>query len=282
MLRMFGRRRGSQLQVPPVAWDRRRLVAMLAAALVVLVALLAGVGMTVWYAVGGSLRAAPTVAATADAAPQAGSVRDRIAAAPMASLDRQAAFTPESSVDNTALMSVPLPFDDDLGVAEVAVGFPHTPAGAVGQWAAIERRVLEAMDTSVLSNVHEAWVAPGGPGIAEWDLTRSVQAFLTSARQSGHAKDVSTLVSARPAGAMVKGTDGPDWVLACVLLDVRVVVNAEARMGYGLCARMVWVTDRWMVGPGAQPAPAPSAWPGSATAAGAGWLAWRDVAGRQR
>ena len=42
------------MQVPPVAWDRRRLVAMLAAARVVLGALLAGVGMTVWYAVGGS------------------------------------------------------------------------------------------------------------------------------------------------------------------------------------------------------------------------------------
>lgn len=264
---------------PGSPWSRRRLQVVLAGGVLAGLALLVGLVLAVWYAVGGSLRAAPASSASASASASHStlSVRDRIAAEPMAVVDRQAAYTPEAAAAGAqASLAVPLPGDDDLGPAGVAVGFPHTPSGAVGQWAAIERRVLEAMDLRVVREVHQEWVAPGGPAMEEWELTRSVQAFLTAARQSGQGKDAATLVTASPAGAMVKGTDGPDWVAACVLLDVRAVVTTEARMGYGLCARMVWVVDRWMVGPGAQPATAPSAWPGSATAAAAGWLAWRD------
>jgi len=40
-----------------------------------------------------------------------------------------------------------------------------------------------------------------------------------------------------PAAIQIKGTDGPDWVAACVLLDVRATLRAEARMGYGTCER---------------------------------------------
>ena len=277
---VFGRRAarwaaGAATGVAP--WGRQRLLLMLSGALVLVLALVIGVGLAVWYTVGGSLRTTP--AATALVPANGLSLRDRIAAEPMAGVDPQAAYTPDSTIQDTPTMLVPLPADDDLGLAEVAVGFPHTPAGAVAQWAAIERRVLEAMDLQVARKVHQEWVLPGGPALAQWELTRSVQAFLTSARQSGQRKDVSTLVAATPAGAIVKGADGPDWVLACVLLDVRVVVKAEARMGYGLCARMLWVGDRWLVGAGAQPAVAPSTWPGSATAARAGWLAWVDGEG---
>ena len=57
-----------------------------------------------------------------------------------------------------------------------------------------------------------------------------------------------------PAAIQIKGTDGPDWVVACVLLDVRAALKAEARMGYGTCERMQWTGDRWLIGPGAPPA----------------------------
>ncbi len=38
----------------------------------------------------------------------------------------------------------------------------------------------------------------------------------------------------------MKGTDGPDWVLACVLLDIRAAIVTDARIGYGHCERMTW------------------------------------------
>jgi hypothetical protein len=77
--------------------------------------------------------------------------------------------------------------------------------------------------------------------------------------------------------AMVKGTDGPDWVVACVLLDIQVSIRTEARMGYGHCSRMQWAEARWQIAPGVAPAKAPSAWPGSVAAVDAGWLTWQEV-----
>ena len=74
----------------------------------------------------------------------------------------------------------------------------------------------------------------------------------------------------------MKGSDGPDWAVACVLLDVQAWIKTESRMGYGLCSRMEWVDGRWQIAAGAEPAPAPSAWPGSNAAVAAGWLTWRE------
>lgn len=146
----------------------------------------------------------------------------------------------------------------------------------MGQLAAIEKTVLETMSLLAARAVHTAWVAPGGPSFEQWELTRNVQAFLTSAKQSGTEKDITTLVSVTPAAGLVKGTDGPDWTLACVLVDVRAAISVESRMGYGLCAPMEWTQDRWRLAAGEVAAPAPSTWPGSALAARAGWLTWRE------
>ena len=59
--------------------------------------------------------------------------------------------------------------------------------------------------------------------------------------------------------------------MACVLLDVRATITVEARMGYGYCEQMQWREGRWMIAPGASPAPAPSTWPGSEVSVRAGW-----------
>ena len=111
-----------------------------------------------------------------------------------------------------------------------------------------------------------------------WDVAANVAAFLRSSRQ-GAVKDAATVVRVRPVGAMVKGTDGPDWLVSCVLLDVSATIRAEARMGWGHCARMQWADGRWQIAPGAPPAPAPSAWPGSNAAVAAGWLTWAGPEG---
>lgn len=144
--------------------------------------------------------------------------------------------------------------------------------------AAIEVAVLESMDLAQAADVHAAWVRSGGPSFDDWVLTRGVQSFLGGLGASDRRKDVSTRVTATPAGAQVKGADGPDWVLACVLLEVRAVAKAEARTGFGHCERMVWdPSGRWMIAEGAPAAFAPSTWPGSVAAVEAGWRPWVEA-----
>ena len=259
-----------------IPWSRNRLLAMLAGIGVAICTLLAGLAIAVWSAVA---EPAPTVSGPAVNRPDspAVSVRDRIAAAPMASVDPDAAFSPDPATTVIPQIVVPVA-SVEAGPAGVPAGFPHTAPGAVGQLAAIEKTVLESMSLPVARDIHQAWVEPGGPAVEDWELTRDVQAFLAAGRQGGQTKDVTTLVSATPAAAIVKGVDGPDWVVACVLMDVQVSIRTDARMGYGFCSRMEWspTEQRWLIAAGTPPAAAPSTWPGSRAAMAAGWLSWAE------
>lgn len=256
-------------------WGRQRLLVMLACAGLAIVLLVAGLGLFVWYVWSDSRTETGTESQTQASVEPPGpvNVRDRIAAAPMLSVDREAAFTPDAALESAGSIRVPQA-RIDLGPADVPSGFPRTPEGAAGQLAAIERVVLESMSLPAAREVHQAWVRPGGPSFEQWEMTRNVRVFLTSARQAGTEKDISTLVSATPAAAMVKGIDGPSWTVVCVLMDVRAAIAVEARMGYGHCARMEWIDRRWQIGAGTVPALAPSTWPGSRLAVQAGWLTW--------
>ena len=77
---------------------------------------------------------------------------------------------------------------------------------------------------------------------------------------------------ATPVAGQVKGTDGPDWVLACVLLRVDATSPAPPPSPTGTANDCSGPTSRWQIAPGAQPAPAPSTWPGTDLARRAGWL----------
>ncbi|MCA0297106.1 MAG: hypothetical protein LCH96_17680 [Actinobacteria bacterium] len=260
----------------PGPWSRNRLLAMLGAIAVALGLLITGLGMAVWSAIATPDAAAPpTPAASGEV--EVVSVRDRIAAAPMAAVDEDAAFTPDRAPVLAPSIVVPVS-TVEAGPAGVPSGFPRTPEGAVGQLAAIEKTVLESMSLPVARDVHQAWVAPGGPAVEEWELTRNVVSFLAAGRQGGQQKDLTTLVTLTPAAGLVKGRDGPDWTVVCVLMDVQVAIRTEARMGYGFCSRMQWnpVEQRWLIAAGSPPAPAPSTWPGSVAAIEAGWLAWTE------
>lgn len=262
------------MNAPNTAWSRQRLATLLGVAAVATVTLLAGLVITL----------VQLLAATKDApdVPPAGPStavvdrREQIAAAPMANVADNAGFTPDPAVSPAPPITVPVA-TNGRGPAGVATGFPQTPEGAVGQLAAIEQTVLEGMSLPVTREVHAAWSLPDAPGYGEWEMTANVRSFLRSGQQGGQVKDATTVVTAVPAMAMVKGTDGPDWVVACVLLDVQVSIRRDARMGYGHCSRMQWVDGRWQIAPGAAPATAPSAWPGSVAAVAAGWLTWREV-----
>ena len=281
-------RRRNQTIEPAQPWTRQRLLLSLATAGLLAIAALLGVALAFAQALAtgswpvtptsptnGTPDSATTARAFAEASGSA-AIRDRIAAAPMVSLPSEAATRPDPALTPAPRIRVPDALNG-RGPAGVAI-FPHTDVGAVAQLAAIDVAVLEAMSIPHTVEVHGAWVLPGGPAMDSWDLAANVVAFLRSSRQ-GAAKDAATLVRVRPVGAMVKGTDGPDWLVACVLLDVSATIRAEARMGWGHCARMQWTDGRWQIAPGAPPAPGPSAWPGSKAAVAAGWLTWAGPEG---
>ena len=255
------------------AWSRQRLAVVLSVAAVALLVVIAGLGIAIVRLV---LTADQPLADVPGAAADDTDRRDRVAAEPMAEVPAEAGFTPDPALHPAPPITIPIA-TNGRGPAGVATGFPQTPEGAVGQLAAIEQAVLETMSLPVTREVHEAWTLPGAPAYEQWELTDNVASFLRSGKQGGQQMDATTLVRATPAMAIVKGTDGPDWVVACVLLDVEVSIRTDARMGYGHCSRMQWTDGRWQIAPGAAPARAPSAWPGSAAAVAAGWLTWQEA-----
>lgn len=280
-------------------WSRRRLMVVLALLVVAALALLAGLGYAAYYALIPNLGAAPSPhgrTVTGEQAPPSGipheaarsggDRRDRLAAAPMASVAASEALPAPPATRPAEPMTIPAA--TAAGLAGVLTGFPKTPQGAVGQLAAIEATVLQAMSIPVAHDVYDAWALPGGVGAEHWSMTGNVRTFLAAARM-GPAKEAGTVVLATPVGVQIKGSDGPDWVLACVLLEVDAVIEQAAKIGYGHCERMQWHEEpvsptgpagtnafggRWMIAPGEAPAAAPSTWPGTERAAAAGWKRW--------
>ena len=69
----------------------------------------------------------------------------------------------------------------------------------------------------------------------------------------------------------IKGSVGPDFVVPCIDFEIDVTLQQTARGAAADCQRMVWNGTRWMVGPGSEPAPAPSVWPDTDTAIAVGY-----------
>jgi hypothetical protein len=139
--------------------------------------------------------------------------RDAIAAAPMASVAASAAMSgtlPPWPANHHR------PSRTTVGPADVPTGFPPTPQGALGQLAAIDTTVLTAMSVAHTGAVHQAWALPGAPGVEQWAMTSNVQAFL-AASGSPTLDDIS-VVTTTPVAGQVKGNEGHDWTVACVLL----------------------------------------------------------------
>jgi hypothetical protein len=198
--------------------------------------------------------------------------RDEIAAEPMLTVPESAAFPAETTSAKAPEIKIPTGTGVN-GPAFVMTGFPHTPEGAIGQLAQIDLAVLQSMGLSTAEEVYNAWALPGGVRAEDWWITASVRAFLSSTGM-GEVKDPSASVSLEPAAALVKGTDGPDWATVCVLMKVSATYKSEGQIAFAHCERMQWVGGRWMVAPGAPPAPAPATWPGTQLAHEAGWRTW--------
>jgi len=255
-------------------WGRRRLLGILAVAVGVAAVLLFGLCYS-GYQIVRSTHAgeAPGRGAGEQAATTmlGADRRNEIAAAPMLAVTA-AAMNPAPPTDQAAA-AIHIPAGTVVGPAAVLTGFPHTPEGAVGQLAQIESTVLQMMSLSTAYDAYQAWALPGGAGVENWGLTTTVRAFLDSA-QMGQSKAAAAAVTTQPVGAQVKGTDGPDWVTACVLMKASAVYRSASEVAFGYCERMQWAGGRWMVAPGTPPAPAPSTWPGTELSNQAGWHTW--------
>ena len=278
---LWNRRRAESVSPADACeWGRGRLIGILATAVIVAMVLLVGLVYAVDLAVAGlgDDAAADPGLATGESnhagVAQGAAHRDEIAAAPMLEVPEDAMFPAELPAEATPTApSIEIPAGAAPGPGLVMTGFPHTPEGAIGQLAQIDVAVLQAMSLQTAREVYLTWALPGGVGPEEWRITASVQSFLSSTGMGG-TRDPATQVTIEPAAALIKGTDGPDWVTACVLLKVTASYRQDGQVAFGHCERMQWVGGRWMIAPGQPPAPAPSTWPGTELADDAGWRSW--------
>jgi hypothetical protein len=152
----------------------------------------------------------------------------------------------------------------------IPTGYPHTPQGAVAQLAAIDALALKDLNPLNPRQAYDWAVMPGAVPFAQWTPQVGASAILTAAgAPHGSTQLTSTWTLTH---AQIKGVlDDGNFVVACVLGEFDANYRSTVRAGVGDCQRMVWHGDRWRIGPGAQPAFAPSTWPGSAECVRAGW-----------
>ena len=255
-------------------WGRRLLLTALAGAAALAAALLAGLAFVLVDAVTDPAPANPAQVLSTTSSAAGPGWRDQVAAAPMLRVAPASARAGTPAATPGRAIAVPPATRE--GPAGVPTGYPRTSAGAVGQLAAIDTTVLTGMSLERTLQVHRGWALPGAPDVEQWVMTDNVRAFLAAAGPAAPAGAPPAVV-AIPAGGQVKGTDGPNWVVACVLLRVDATIARTASIAYGHCERMQWDEDRWQIAPGTPPATAPSTWPGTEQAASAGWLAWAET-----
>ncbi|RMB57845.1 hypothetical protein EAX62_15435 [Tessaracoccus antarcticus] len=198
------------------------------------------------------------------------SLRDSIADAPMMTTN------PQDATGGTPALTPPppllMPASTTVGALGVGSGFPHTPEGAAAQLGQIMVSTLQPMDLSWAGQMQQEWFQNRADS-GMWPVMLLIQGFLERAGMP-LGLEPDALMSVVPVAAQIKGVDGPDWVVACVLLDVTYTRSATARLAYGHCERMAFTGGRWLIAEGSHPPPAPSTWPGTDLAAEAGWAAW--------
>lgn len=194
--------------------------------------------------------------------------QDELANRPMATVSPAASQPqPIAAAPLAGTIAVPGASDPAAGLPR---GFPRTPQGAVAQLAAIDTAAFKDLSPATVADVHQRATRPGATPLSQWTPNVGITAILRAVgKPDGGAELTSTWTLTH---AQVKGVlDQGDFVLACVLGELDATYHSTARAGVGDCQRMVWRDGHWWIGPGAQPAFAPSTWPGSADCGRAGW-----------
>ena len=214
---------------------------------------------------------APSSSASSPPSPESAleSAENALAAEPMMQVAPAAALPQliASSTSTSPQLTLPPP---TIRTGLVPTGYPRTAEGAVAQLAAIDALALKDLNP-VNPRAAYGWAAlPGAVPFEQWTPQVGVSAVLTAAGTPTGATGLTS--SWALTHAQVKGVlDNGNFVVACVLGEFDASYRASVRAGLGDCQRMVWHQDRWRIGPGAQPAFAPSTWPGSAECVRAGW-----------
>lgn len=264
------RRRNGLTQMPsrPTEWTRRQVQGLLA---ILTMAAVLGVGVVLLIT---SLNTHPTGrdgASRPTPGPSLPSEEDRIANASLPSAPVEAARPGRLATDS--FPPIAIPSASLLGPAGVPSGFPQTVQGAIAQLAAIDQAALEGASVSRAQEIVRAWAAPGGPTDESWSGVQAIAMLLSAAGLPANAKDAID-IRAIPAMALVKGQLGAisptggagnvQFVVPCLELVVTATIGEKVeRIAVSDCQRMNWRGDRWVIGPGPEPTPAPSLWPGS-------------------
>ncbi|MGX5655500.1 hypothetical protein ACWKWC_12065 [Geodermatophilus nigrescens] len=262
------RRRPDSRPDGPAEWSSARLLAVAVLSALVALAVLAGVVLAVVAALTDRPSTSPSAGRGFASASPPASRQDALAAAPMPAADPDDALP--GPVSTRAAEVLVLPRATGTDAAGVPTGFPRTPEGALAQLAALDVTALESGSMDGVRGVIAGWAAPGGPTAQSWSGVHGMARLLSAAGLSG-AGSPQLAVVARPVMGLVKGTVGPDFAVVCVDLEVTVTVERTGRIAVADCQRMVWTGGRWVLGPGAEPAPAPSVWPGTDAAIAAGY-----------
>ena len=254
-------------------WSRRRMRTLLGAAALTVVVLVVGVALTVTDAVTsrteGSAPAGGTVGSRPTVTPTHRETEDALAARPMPVV-AESASRPAPVSDRDPGAPIVVPAATHLGPAGVPTGFPQTPEGALAQLAAIDQTALQSGSMDGARVVITAWSLPGGPTTTSWSGVQAMRTLLDAAGlSSGGSAQLAVVLT--PLMGQIKGTVGPDFVVPCVDFELDVTLQQTARGAVADCQRMAWETDRWLIGPGAEPATPPSVWPGTDMAIDVGY-----------
>jgi len=262
---------------------------VLAGLLILAVAILWGLVIFVWSVLantgagggaGGRPSVSPAITASSSPSPpppsSAGvaleSAQNALAAVPMLEVIPEAALPQplaRSTAGSPATAPLTLPGATDT-TQLVPTGYPRTPAGAVAQLAAIDALAFKDLNPFNPRAAYDWAALPAAVPYEAWTPQVGVSAVLAAVgelRGSTGLTSTWTLTHAQIKGVLNDG----NFVVACVLGEFDANYRASVRAGVGDCQRMVWQQGRWRIGPGAQPAFAPSTWPGSAECVRAGW-----------
>ena len=286
-------RRGRRLFTPsprvepaPPPWSRQRLALVLGVLGLVAALMVFGLGLGVYYsfadhghhhranATGSTVTPSvspPTTGASLASRPSAPpstsgglsaadkAARDALAAKPMprTTLADAQPGAPISAHDPGQIRIPKSTRRDALGVS---TSFPHTPQGALAAMASIDATAFDSGTMAGVRNVIRAWAAPGGPSTTSWSGVKAMASFFDGAGLSGGGTQQLSLVMT-PVMGLIKGTVGPDFVVACVDFELDATLTQTQRVATADCERMVWTGGKWMIGPGAEPAEPPSVWP---------------------
>jgi hypothetical protein len=285
-----GRNLKAAMVDPQTEWTRRRLQILLGATVTIVLTLVAGGVWSVMTMLTGGSSAGASADTGTESLTQ--SAQDQLADKQLPTAPLEAAQPGNLSSGKTGTIQLPPP--TKVGPVDVATGFPHTPEGALHQLAAIDTTALTSASVRATQDVITQWAAPGGPTTESWSGVQAVATLLASAGMSADGAG-SLVVGAEAKMGFIKGTVGDDFVIPCIdfivtaTLVIPTIVTAATRSGQphhvavADCQRMVWQQDatdpthgQWVIGPGEEPAAAPSLWPGSQESFDAGYQ-WLEV-----